>query len=35
MIMGFAIFDQVFGKLALGEKGIGGDSFAFDIDGFE
>ena len=33
MIMGVAVFDQVFGKVTLGEEGIGGDSFALDIDG--
>jgi len=33
MIMGFAVFDRVSGEVALGEEGIGGDSFALDIDG--
>jgi len=31
--MGVAVFDQVFGEIALGEEGIGSDSFALDIDG--
>jgi len=35
MIMGFAVLDQVVGDLALGKEGIGGDSFAFDINGIE
>ena len=34
-VMGVAFFDDVLGELALGEEGISGDGFTFDIDGVE
>jgi hypothetical protein len=34
-VMGVALFDDVLGEFALGEEGISGDGFVFDIDGVE
>ena len=33
--MGVSFFDEVSGKLFLGQEGIGSDSFSFNIDGVE
>lgn len=35
VVMSVSFFDEVSGKVFLGQEGIGGDSFSFDIDGIE
>ena len=33
MVMGLTFFDQIIGNATLGQKGVGGNIFALDIDG--
>ena len=35
VVMGMFLFDEVSGKIPLGQEGIGCDCFSFDIDGVE